>query len=143
MPGDGSPIPETPADGCWAPPCEAVDLPSSHGRFELSPDESNADEYVVLDGIDGECLQPGTYVFDEDRAGVGASVARGTITDASVRTESKWHSLCRCLTLSIDEGGNITATAEAAVAPPDAPEGGGSTAGTTPEPVTRVDRSRE
>ena len=57
VPGDGSPIPESPIEGCWAPPCEEIDLPMSlHGRFELTPDGPTADEYVVLDGLGGECL---------------------------------------------------------------------------------------
>ena len=141
VPGDGSPIPDTPVEGCWTPPCKAVDLPVSlHGRFELAPDGPTADEYAVLDGPDGACLPPGTYGFDESRANVGASVARGTVEDGSVRTGSAWYPLERRLTLSIDEDGNVTASAEAVVSPPGTPESDGSTPQPTPEPAGGVDR---
>jgi hypothetical protein len=141
VPGDGSPIPESPIEGCWAPPCEEIDLPMSlHGRFELTPDGPTDDEYVVLDGLGGECLQPGTYVFDEDRAGVGARVARGTVEDASVETDSGWYPLERDLELSIDDSGNVTASAEAVVSPPKTPrDDEDETPQPTPKPVDRVD----
>lgn len=142
VPGDGSPVPETTADECWAPPCEAVDLPSLHGRFELSPDEPNADEYVVLDGLDGGCLQTGTYVFGGTRAGVGASVARGRVEEASVETGSEWYSLERRLTLSVAETGAVTTSGEAVLAPPGTPEDAGdSTPRPTPKPVDDADRA--
>jgi hypothetical protein len=144
VPGDGSPIPERRVDGCWAPPCEEVDLPMSlHGRFELAPDDPTADEYVVLDGFDGTCLEAGTYEFDESRANVSASVARGTVEDASVETESGWYPLERHLALSIDETGDVTASAEAVVAPPVTPEDDGSTPRPTPKPVDSVIQGTE
>ena len=140
VPGDGNPIPDTPVDGCWKPPCEEIDLPSSHGQFELPPEEPNTDEYAVLDGLDGSCLRPGTYVFDENRAGVSARVARGSVDGASVTTGSGWYPLDRHLTLSIDERGGVTASAEAVVDPPETPEdGGGSTPKPTPNPAGDVD----
>jgi hypothetical protein len=141
VPGDGSPIPDTPVDGCWTPPCEAVDLPVSlHGRFELPPDEPNAAEYVVLDGFDAGCLPRGTYEFDESRANVSARVARGTVVNDSVRTESAWHPLERRLALSIDGDGNVTTSAEAVVSPPGTPGSDDSTPQPTPKPVGDVDR---
>ena len=140
VPGDGSPIPDAPVEGCWEPPCEEVDLPSLHGRSELVPDTPTADEYVVLDGLGGPCLRPGTYEVDESRAGVSARVARGTVDGASVRTGSGWYPLERHLTLSIDEDGSVTASAEAVVNPPGTPEGNGdSTPDPTPKPVGSAD----
>ncbi|PSQ12665.1 hypothetical protein BRC93_01555 [Halobacteriales archaeon QS_5_70_15] len=135
VPGDGGPIPDTPVEGCWSPPCEGTDLPSLHGRFELPPEDPERDEYVVLDGLDGPCLRPGTYAFDEGRAGVGASVARGMVEDASVETESGWYPLERHLTLSIAEDGGVTASAEAVVRPPGTTGDGDSTPRPTPKPV--------
>jgi hypothetical protein len=105
-------------------------------------DEPIADEYVVLDGLDGACLDDGTYEFDESRANVSARVARGTVEDASVETDSGWYPLERHLTLSIDEDGTVTASAEAVVAPPGTPDDGGSTPQPTPEPVDSVTRGR-
>ena len=144
VPGSGSPVPEHPVDGCWTPPCEEVDLPASlHGRFELVPDEPIADEYVLLDGPGGTCLEPGTYEFGGTRTNVDARVARGTVEDASVETRSGWYPLERRLTVSIDEEGTVTASAEAVVASPGTPaDDRGSTPRRTPEPVDGANPGR-
>lgn len=111
------PIPDEPVDGCWKPPCEEIELPSSHGRFELTPGEPRADEYALLDGFNETCLPPGTYEFGEERGNISARAAFGEVADSEVQTESEWYSLQRSVTVTLGEDGSVDPMAEVSLEP--------------------------
>jgi hypothetical protein len=111
------PIPEERVDGCWVPPCEEIELPSSHGRFELTPEEPRSDEYALLDAFNEACLPSGTYEFGEDRGGISARAAFGEVADSEVVTESGWYTLARTVTVTLGEDGSVDTTAEVSLEP--------------------------
>lgn len=110
-----STVPDSPVDGCWRPPCRAVDLPSLHGQFEVPPGGERAGVYVLLDGFNDECLPGGTYAFDGERGNVSARVARGEIRDGDPELTAEPVALVRTATVTVGGDRTVSATAEATV----------------------------
>jgi hypothetical protein len=114
--GDGtSPVPESPVDGCWRPPCESVGLPSFHDQFELPSEGAKADVYVLLDGFNGECLPAGSYTFGPGPGDVSSSVARGTIREGEAELQSDPVAFSRQATVTVDADRTVAASANATV----------------------------
>ncbi|MFW5918033.1 MAG: hypothetical protein ACOCR0_00990 [Haloferacaceae archaeon] len=130
--GDGSPIPDEPVDGCWRVACrDELETISAHGPVDLEPGETLAGEYTVLDGLDGGCLEPGRYEFEDSTA-----VGPARRTDGRLEFASEPETLERRLTVRLEGDGTVSATAEATTGSADEQEPG-TDDGATPQPNSR------
>ena len=95
--------------GCWRPPCEELLLYYYEPAWEAYPvGETRSNEYVVLDGMNDECLPTGTYTF-----GVSGFLARGEVTsDGETGSRSERYEIERRLAITIGETLEVEVTTD-------------------------------